>query len=164
VELVFAVISNKGRALLIRANMPFKYKFHLFRESFKTATDLDGMIVVELNEKRPKRNENFYGMNPPCEKFLEKWGETGTVKKKTTTTPKLADSNVQCMMVGYAEQHEPEVYRMWKPLTQKVHITRDIIWLNQMLVTKKVDEIIEIDISGLFEELADIGHAYSETA
>jgi len=30
-ELGFAVISNKGRALFIRANIPWKYKFHFYR-------------------------------------------------------------------------------------------------------------------------------------
>jgi hypothetical protein len=141
VELGFAVIGNKGRALLIRANVPFKYRFHLFREAFKTATDLDGLIIIELNGKRATRYEHFYGVNPPWAKFLKNWGEAGTVKMKTATTPKLADCGVQCMMVGYAEQHEAEVYRMWNPLSRKVHITSDIIWLNQMLFfTKKVDE------------------------
>jgi hypothetical protein len=46
VELGFAVIHIKGIALLIRANVPFKYRFNLFREAFNTATYLDGLIVV----------------------------------------------------------------------------------------------------------------------
>ena len=42
-ELGFAVISNKGGALLIRASFPWKYCFHLYRGAFKTATDHDGL-------------------------------------------------------------------------------------------------------------------------
>ena len=45
------------------------------------------------------------------------------------------------MMVGYAANHDAQVYRMWNPVTRKVHVTRDIIWMNQMLFTKKVDEM-----------------------
>jgi len=29
---------------------------------------------------------------------------------------------------------------MWNPVTRRVHITRDIIWMKQMLFQKKVDE------------------------
>ena len=55
-------------------------------------------------------------------------------------TPKLSDRGAQCMMVGYAEQHDGDVYRMWNPLTRKIHVTRDVIWLKQMLFKKMVDE------------------------
>jgi hypothetical protein len=77
--------------------------FHLFRETFKTANDLDGLIVMELNSKISTRYDHLYGVNPPWAKLLKNWGEEGTVK--TATTPKLAGRRVQCMMVGYAEQH-----------------------------------------------------------
>jgi hypothetical protein len=50
------------------------------------------------------------------------------VKTKTATTSKLADCGLQCMIVWFSEQH-------------KADVTCDIIWLNQMLFTKKVDEV-----------------------
>jgi len=49
-ELGFAVLGNKGWALLIRANVPWKYRFHLYRKAFKTA-DLDGLVMVTVNGK-----------------------------------------------------------------------------------------------------------------
>ena len=69
------------------------------------------------------------------------FGEAGTVKTATSTSPKLADRGAQCMMVGYAESHDGDVYRMWNPVTRRVHITRDIIWMKQMLFQKKVDKV-----------------------
>jgi len=69
------------------------------------------------------------------------FGEAGTVKITTLTSPKLADRGAQCMMVGYAESHNEDVYRMWNPVTRRVHITRDIIWMKQMLLQKRVDEV-----------------------
>ena len=45
------------------------------------------------------------------------------------------------MMVGYAESHDGDVYRMWNPVMRRVHITRDIIWMKQMLFEKMVDEV-----------------------
>jgi len=50
-ELAFAVIGNKGRALLVNANIPWNYCFHLYREVFKTATDLNGLAMVMVNGK-----------------------------------------------------------------------------------------------------------------
>ena len=44
------------------------------------------------------------------------------------------------MMVGYAENHDGDVYRMWNPLTERVHVTRDVIWLKQMMFQKRVEE------------------------
>jgi hypothetical protein len=45
-ELGFATLGNKGRALMVKANIPEKYRYHLFREAFCTATDLDGLVVI----------------------------------------------------------------------------------------------------------------------
>jgi len=46
VEPAFATIGNKVRALLFHANIPKKYRFYLYREAFKTATDLDRLVMV----------------------------------------------------------------------------------------------------------------------
>ena len=51
-ELAFAAIENKGREMLVHANVPMKYCFHLYREAFKTATDLDGLVMGTVNGKR----------------------------------------------------------------------------------------------------------------
>ena len=36
------------------------------------------------------------------------------------------------MMVGYALNHKPDVYRMWDENTNRVHARRDVIWLKRM--------------------------------
>jgi hypothetical protein len=58
-ELGLAEINKKGRAILIRADVPFKCRFHLCTEAFTTATDLDGLSVVELNGERATLYEHF---------------------------------------------------------------------------------------------------------
>ena len=40
------------------------------------------------------------------------------------------------MFVGYPESHSSDTYRMWDPRSQRVHITRDITWLNRMFFKK----------------------------
>jgi hypothetical protein len=62
-ELGFATLGNKGRALMVKANIPEKYRYHLFREAFCTATDLDGLVVIEVNGKRETRFFHTFGKN-----------------------------------------------------------------------------------------------------
>jgi hypothetical protein len=145
-ELGFATLGNKGRALMVRANIPMSKIYLLFREAFKTATYLDSLVVTTIGEKKATRHEHFYGKNPKRMKFLRTWGEAGTVKFKTKTTPKLADRGVHCMFIGYTDDHDGDVYRMWNPKTERVHITRDAIWMKQMMFTEGVeDAVIEIN-------------------
>jgi hypothetical protein len=135
-ELGFAVLANRGRALMHRANVPEKERYKLFKEAFKTATLLDALIVVEIDGVKKTRVEHWSGKKPEYAANLRTWGEAGTVKVKTTMTPKLADRGVQCMMVGYAVDHAGDVYRMWDPKTNRVHETRDVIWLHRMYYEK----------------------------
>lgn len=41
------------------------------------------------------------------------------------------------MFVGYAMNHMPDVYRMWDPFSNRVHTTRDVIWLKCMFFEKR---------------------------
>jgi hypothetical protein len=114
---------------MVNANITVKYRYHLFREAFSTATDLDDLAMFEIKEKRATRYEDMIRKNPEWAGHLKKFGETGTFKTKTDTVPKLHDKGVPCMFVGYAENHKGGVYRMWNPQTRKVHITLDVIVL-----------------------------------
>ena len=44
------------------------------------------------------------------------------------------------MMVGYVEKHYGDMYHLWNPVTEHVHVTKDIIWLKQMMFQKRVEE------------------------
>jgi hypothetical protein len=68
------------------------------------------------------------------------------------------------MCVGYADDHDGDVYQMWNPKTERVHITRDVIWMKQMMFTKGMEEpVIEVtnydteDGEGDTEKPADPG-------
>jgi hypothetical protein len=58
------------------------------------------------------------------------------------------------MFIGYADDHDGDVYRMWNPKTERVHITHDVIWMKQMMFTKGVEEAV-IDINN---DNAEEGH------
>jgi hypothetical protein len=50
------------------------------------------------------------------------------------------------MFIGYADDHDSDVYRMWNPKIERVHITRDVIWMKQIMFTKGVEEpVIEVN-------------------
>ena len=60
------------------------------------------------------------------------WGEAGVVKTRKKSTPNIGDRGVTCMFVVYNTDSGDDVYRMWNPKTNRIHRTRDIIWLNIM--------------------------------
>jgi hypothetical protein len=99
---------------------------------FEYATDTDGLQVVTVDGLITTSYKHFFGQNPKFAHHLRTWGEAGTVKTKTKTTPKLANRGVQCMFVGYAKDHEGDCYQMFNPKTDGVHTTRDVIWLRRM--------------------------------
>jgi hypothetical protein len=73
-ELGFATLANKGRTLMVRANIPMSKIYLLFREAFKTATYLDYIVVTTVGTKKATRHEHFYGTNPKWMKFIRTWG------------------------------------------------------------------------------------------
>jgi hypothetical protein len=163
-ELGFAILANRGRAILGRANIPFAIRHLLWREAFKTATLLDGLQVIELDGTEATRYVHWNNKNPDFAQHLRTWGEAGTVKLKTKMTPKLRDRGATCMMVGYALDHPGDTYRMWDPRTKNVHVTRDVIWLRRMYYDPGVvpEEIGEnqtvIDANNLPDDAAGEGN------
>ena len=53
------------------------------------------------------------------------------------------------MFVGYAIDHDGDVYRMWNPNTNRVLVSRDVIWLKRMYFEPK--EIPEIEVQPAIE-------------
>jgi hypothetical protein len=110
--------------------------------------------VIRYNGKLATRYEHWYGQNPQFANHLRTWGEAGTVKIKTSTTPKLNNKGVACMFIGYATDHKGDCYRMWNPKTSRVHTTRDVFWLKRMFFTVKSPNN-EIQVEPTLEEEID---------
>ena len=123
--------------MLSKANIPMKMWPKVWTEAFKTATLLDGLVPIKVDGKLATKFEHWSSKNPTFAKHSRTWGEAGTVKIKTSTTPKLEDCGVQCMFVGYTMDHPRDCYWMWDPNTKRVHETRDVIWLHRMFYEKK---------------------------
>jgi hypothetical protein len=74
-ELGFAVLANRGRALMTRANVPEVIRYKLFKEAFKTATLLDALLIVEIDGEQRSRVEHWSGQKPEYALNLRTWGE-----------------------------------------------------------------------------------------
>ena len=117
-EVGFAAIAAQRRDMMAAAYVPKALrKLGLWREAFKTATQLDMLVAIEIDGMVKTRAEHWCGKLPPFAKHLRTWGEAGTVKLKTNTTTKVENRGVTCMMIGYAEDHAGDCYRMYNPLT-----------------------------------------------
>jgi hypothetical protein len=132
-EIAFATLSNRGQAMMYRANIPDKVKPKVGRDAFQTATKLDGLILIMLDGETKTRYEHWCGQKPAFAAHLRTCGEAGTVKVKKP--PKSKYKGVTCMMLGYADDHAGDVYRMWDPDTDGVNETRDITWVKRMYFT-----------------------------
>jgi hypothetical protein len=45
------------------------------------------------------------------------------------------------MFVGYSPNHAGDTFWMWHPETKRVHVSRDIIWLNKMYFNQTTEWI-----------------------
>ena len=131
-EVGFALIASQGRAMMAAAHVPVVVRKKVYRDAFKTATLLDALAAVEIDDIIKPRVEHWSGKIPDYAKHLRTWGEAGTVKIRSLSTTKIEDRGVTCMMIGYALDHGGDCYRMFNPTTSGVHETRDVIWLHRM--------------------------------
>jgi hypothetical protein len=143
VEVGFATIGGRARRLMMTAaNVPVDFKHLLFPEAIMMmATLLDGIIPVKHNGVMASRFIHIMGSDPSFVKYIQTWGEAGTVTIKARKMhPKEADRGVTCIMVGYPSNHAGDCYRMWDPETKRVNESRDVVWLRCMFFTKKSSE------------------------
>ena len=111
------------------AHVPMEFWYKLFRDCYATVAINDGLMIVELNGRNASWFEHFFGKNPKCSAHLRTWGEAGTIKLCQKMTPKLSDCGKTCMMIGYAHDHGGETYRMLDKDMGRVHVSRDVVWM-----------------------------------
>ena len=65
VEVGLATINDRGRAMMLDANIPEKLKPNVAKKAFETATKLDGLILVKIDDVYKTRVKHFEGSIPP---------------------------------------------------------------------------------------------------
>jgi hypothetical protein len=60
-------------------------------------------------------------------------GELAVIKKKSKIQSKLNDKGIKVMFLGYARNHAGNNFLFLNLGTKKVVLSRDVIWLSQIL-------------------------------
>ena len=87
----FSDIAGRGRAMMSAAKVPKCYREKFWREAFQTATFLDGLTVIELDNKKLTRFEHWENQLPCFVKNLREWGVVRIGNLRTSTTRKVYD-------------------------------------------------------------------------
>ncbi len=127
----FTVIAAQARSLLIAAQVPDLQQFKLWPEAVMTATFLNNLVPVILNGESKARWEHTGHKLPVWVKNLQTFGEAGTVKEGKKGN--VLDRGVTMMFVGYNNYLSGNCYRMYNPVTSRVAITCDAIWLGRYI-------------------------------
>jgi len=59
---------------------------------------------------------------------LIEFGQVGYVTVQKQIKTKWEDKSMKCIMVGYADDHSGDTYRMYDPMTNHIRLTRDVCW------------------------------------
>eukprot|EP00804_Cyclotella_cryptica_P028830 CCRYP_019720-RA/>CCRYP_019720-RA protein AED:0.58 eAED:0.63 QI:0/0/0/0.5/1/1/4/0/888 len=130
VEVEFATIAGRARAMCNAANMSAKVRILVANEVLSYSTALGNLVVDK--DCRQTRYKRMGLKNPKWAEpgIMRTFGEAGVVK--CGKNGKLGDRGIPMVFVGCAENHSHDCYRMWYPTTRKVTESRDVIWLHRM--------------------------------
>jgi hypothetical protein len=92
-------------------------------------------------EERKTRWEHTGRKLPAWVKNLQTFREAGTVKEKKKG--KVLDMGVTMMFIGYDNYHSGNCYRMYNPVTSRVVITPDAIWLGRMYYPRQASHNLD---------------------
>ena len=141
-ETSFPTIAGRSRAMINAARVPDSARGKVAIQAITAAVLLDGLNVVTINGKSATRDEHVFGKNPSWSKNMKVWGTAGVVK--TGKDGKTGNRGTTMMFVGYAGR-ESDSFRMWNPTTNRVVVSRDIIWLNKPYFQREEPEIIYVE-------------------
>ncbi len=114
----------------------------LWAECMSTTTLLTNLTTYSANEGNKSSNEMLYGENSPIVKSLKGFGSKAYVTERGLKG-KLDRKSKKCIMVGYAENHTNDCYRLYNPETQRIILSRDIIWDEKGPVNEIEYQVIE---------------------
>jgi hypothetical protein len=120
--------------MLIAAQIPDGEHFKLWQEAAVTATFLNNLVPVTINEETKTRWEHACHKLPLWVKSFWTLGKAGTVKEGKKG--KVLDRGITMMFVGYNNKHSGNCYRMYNPVTSRVVITQDVILPGRMFYTR----------------------------
>ena len=106
-------------------------------------------------EHRKSPVELFYGEKTNYTDYLRTFGEVRIVLDEETkkTRAKLQDRVLECLFVGYPDDHAGDVYKLLSLATKKIIKSRNVIWMNKAYSEYK--NIFKINTKTVVEENLD---------
>jgi hypothetical protein len=166
-ETAFYTIACCCCAMLHHANIPEDQHVYFWNNKcFEMATKVDGLAVVTIDGITKTRYEHWFGSNPAFANHLRMWGEAGVVTLTMNMQLKLRDHGYNCMFVGYVMGHAGDVYYIWNPKTNGVHVTWDIVWLKHMFypapARRELTSIVDPMTNNEVEEGVEVEEGFNE--
>jgi hypothetical protein len=152
VERKFTTIRDKALAMMLAAKLSDEYQGKLWPEAVHTATKLDNAVPNRNVESSP--DYAWYGEHPKILKHLVQWGRIGYVTLRNKQ-PKLEKKSVKCVMVGYADSHSGDTYRVYKPDENIVILSRDVTWADWHGSSASIASELRMFAAGMEVDLKD---------
>ena len=104
---------------------------NIWAECAQTAALMNSLLFYDNSKKFYHRLENN---QPKFEKDMRMFGEIGITLDHglKTIKSKVDDKEIACMFVSYSLNHGKGVYKLYNMKTNRILISRDIMWLNQI--------------------------------
>ena len=126
VERKFQTLWGRVRAMLIDSGIENPLRNKLWSEAFNTATDMDGVLVRSDGQTA---FDNCFGKGRKSHiSTTRKFGEQCVVTDRTKIKAKLTDKGKVMWWLGYAVDHAKDTYRLLNKKTQKVVLSRDVVF------------------------------------
>ena len=127
-ERAIAVIKARALAMMEKAKFSKTTKNKFWAEATNTATILSNIVPTGGNDDNLCADEKFYGKPPKIYKNLQPFGRVGYVKRTGTAGTAWDRRSDKCVLMGYANNHSRDTYRMYNLETSKIIETRDVTW------------------------------------
>ena len=133
---------RSSRAMLTSARLKPTFSNRLRAEAKSTATKIHNLWVTKKGVKCGY--EAFYSKSSKLRpEHLIEWGRMGYVTDRTMIKGKAKPKAEPMLMVGYADNHSSDMYRLYNPATGQVVLSRDVTWANWM-PTKTTEMLQEL--------------------
>ncbi len=157
VERWFATMFGRVRAILNQGRINSVLQRAKFAgELMQTVTKVDNVLIKNKGEK--SSYEKFWNKKAPYAKNLRIPLEIGVVSNLKNKRAKLENRGEKMIFMGYAEDHDGDVFRFWNPKTRRIIISRDVRWTNVIVNhTKPINsrKLVLKSLSTIEEESSD---------
>ena len=137
VESAIRYLSACARSMMAHANFPMDIRKQLWTQAYNCATQLDVFLPYEHDKEGTITPfKCWFKKEAPFANYLHMFREAVSVTICSNIRNKAKDRGFTGVFVGYEFNHPPDTYRVWKPNTNHVILTRDVTYLKRMFFKK----------------------------